>query len=116
MPDASDGSQRNPLPLDRLQHRPRGDDRIGTQIPTLSEQAEFYRSPASGRPVRGLPSPSLCGRYREQWECVLQTISELTVGNRPNRKEPRQIKRRPKPYKLLQSARKSIKTREATTS
>ncbi|PQO40728.1 hypothetical protein C5Y97_05790 [Blastopirellula marina] len=53
------------------------------------------------------------GRYLEPWECVLQTISELTVGNRPNRKEPRQIKRRPKPYKLLQSARKSIKTREA---
>ncbi|RCS44658.1 hypothetical protein DTL42_17195 [Bremerella cremea] len=56
------------------------------------------------------------GRYREQWECVLRTIAELTVGDRPNRKEPRQIKSRPKPYKLLQSARTSIKTREATMS
>ena len=56
------------------------------------------------------------GRYREQWKYVPRTIAKLTVGNRPNRNEPRQIQRRPKPYKLLQSARKSIKNREATMS
>ncbi|PQO28701.1 hypothetical protein [Blastopirellula marina] len=41
------------------------------------------------------------GRYLEPWECVLRTIAKLTIGDRPNRKEPRQIKCRPKTYKLL---------------
>lgn len=53
-------------------------------------------------------------RYLEHWECVLRTIAQLTVGHRPNRKEPRQLKRRPKKYKLLQSPRKSTRTRDAT--
>ncbi|PQO37196.1 hypothetical protein DTL21_04390 [Bremerella cremea] len=39
------------------------------------------------------------GRYCEQWECLLRTIAKLTVGNRSNRKESRQIKRGPKPYR-----------------
>ncbi|RCS43281.1 hypothetical protein DTL42_19195 [Bremerella cremea] len=47
---------------------------------------------------------------------VLRTIAQLIVGDRPNRKEFRQIKRRPKPYKLLQAARKSIITREGIMS
>jgi len=56
----------------------------------------------------------ISNRYAEQWECALQTIAQLTVGHRPNRKEPRELKRRPKPYKLMQTPRKSIRTRDAT--
>ncbi|RCS40793.1 hypothetical protein DTL42_25895 [Bremerella cremea] len=95
--------------------KPGEQDRVGTQIPALSEQAEFYRSlQAIEEFAASLRRHS--GRYIAPWECVLRTIAKLTVGDRPNRKEPRQVKRRPKPYKLLQSARKSIRTREATMS
>lgn len=55
-------------------------------------------------------------RYLEHWECVLTTIAQITVGNRANRKEPRELKRRPKQYKLMQTPRRSIRTREVTMS
>jgi hypothetical protein len=32
---------------------------------------------------------------------MLALIAKRTVGNRPGRMEPRAVKRRPKPYKLL---------------
>jgi len=38
------------------------------------------------------------------------TASHL-VGNRPDRYEPRRIKRRPKPYKLMQQPREQYKKR-----
>lgn len=45
------------------------------------------------------------GRRHEQWENLLKTISELTVGDRPGRHEPRELKRRAKNYKLMQTPR-----------
>jgi hypothetical protein len=54
------------------------------------------------------------GRYAEQWESLLQTISELTVGKRPGRQEPRELKRRPKKYKLMQKPRNPNRNRYAT--
>ena len=42
------------------------------------------------------------GRRKEQRENLLETISELTVGNRPGRQEKREPKRRKKNYKLMQ--------------
>lgn len=49
-----------------------------------------------------------------QWDNVLQTISELTVGHRPGRVEKREIKRRPKNYKLMKSPRNPNRNRFAT--
>jgi hypothetical protein len=38
-------------------------------------------------------------------ENMLALIAKRTVGNRPGRMEPRAVKRRPKPYKLLMKPR-----------
>ena len=54
------------------------------------------------------------GRFTEQWEGLLETISELTVGHRPGRKEPRELKRRAKQYKLMQKPRDPNRNRYAT--
>ena len=54
------------------------------------------------------------GRRKEQWENLLETISELTVGNRPGRQEKRELKRRPKQYKLMQTPRNPNRNRYAT--
>ena len=53
-------------------------------------------------------------RREAQWENLLATIAELTVGDRPGRQEPREIKRRPKNYKLMQSPRDPNRNRFAT--
>lgn len=49
----------------------------------------------------------------EHYQCLLLTISEHAIGDRPNRIEPRQIKRRPKPYKLLKQPRAQARKRVA---
>ncbi len=54
------------------------------------------------------------GRFTEQWESLLETMSELTVGHRPGRQEPRQLKRRPKQYKLMQKPRDPNRNRYAS--
>ena len=50
------------------------------------------------------------GRRDQQWENLLTTISELRVGDRPGRSEPRVVKRRPKSYKLLRQPRQTYAT------
>jgi hypothetical protein len=37
--------------------------------------------------------------------CLLELISQKRVGDRPDRHEPRAVKRRPKPYHLLTMSR-----------
>jgi hypothetical protein len=54
------------------------------------------------------------GWIERQWWNVLKTISELRVGNRPGRQEPRELKRRPKRYKLMQTPRDPNRNRYAT--
>jgi putative transposase len=54
------------------------------------------------------------GRQSEQWDNLLETISELTVGHRPGRKEPRELKRRKKNYKLMTCPRNPNRNRYAT--
>ncbi|QDV64127.1 IS4 family transposase [Crateriforma conspicua] len=57
----------------------------------------------------------LCGgRSQQQWKNLLETISELRVGNRPGRQEPRELKRRAKQYKLMQKPRDPNRNRYAT--
>ena len=45
------------------------------------------------------------------WEVLLQVIASYEVGDRPNRVEPRAIKRRPKPHKLLNEPREEARNR-----
>ncbi|QEG41239.1 IS4 family transposase [Roseimaritima ulvae] len=54
------------------------------------------------------------GRSVQQWDNLLETISELSVGDRPGRKEERVIKRRPKNYKLMKTPRNPNRNRYAT--
>jgi hypothetical protein len=42
---------------------------------------------------------------------TLKTIASRRVGHRPNRVEPRAIKRRPKPHRLLQEPRREARKR-----
>ncbi len=52
------------------------------------------------------------GRRRARlWEVLLQVIASYEVGDRPNRVEPRAIKRRPKPHKLLNEPRQEARNR-----
>ena len=52
------------------------------------------------------------GRRRARlWEVLLQVIASYEVGDRPNRVEPRAIKRRPKPHKLLNEPREKARNR-----
>jgi hypothetical protein len=50
--------------------------------------------------------PMLPSNVAEIWcETLLAAVATHIVGNRPDRFEPRRVKRRPKPYKLLQKHR-----------
>lgn len=53
------------------------------------------------------------GRRDEQWDNLLETISEIEVGNRPGRQEKRELKRRPKSYKLMTCPRNPNRNRYA---
>jgi putative transposase len=55
-----------------------------------------------------------CGsNIEKQYQCLLLTVSENIIGDRPDRIEPRKIKRRPKPYKLLNEPRSKARKRAA---
>jgi hypothetical protein len=47
------------------------------------------------------------------YEQLLRAIASKRVGNRPNRSEPRMVKRRPKPFPRLQKARSFYRHAEA---
>jgi hypothetical protein len=46
-----------------------------------------------------------------QGRCLLREVGKQRVGNRPDRYEPRVVKRRPKPYKHLREPRKQARAR-----
>jgi putative transposase len=50
-------------------------------------------------------------RRRWLWETLLGVIASYEIGNRPNRVEPRAIKRRPKKQKLLNEPRRQARVR-----
>ena len=53
----------------------------------------------------------------EAWcQALLAAIAAHGVGHRPDRFEPRRVKRRPKPYKLLQKHRRLYTTRDEKSS
>lgn len=53
-------------------------------------------------------------RRAEQWDNLLEVISEIEVGNRPGRQEKRELKRRQKNYKLMTCPRNPNRNRYAT--
>jgi len=54
-------------------------------------------------------------RLATLYEHMLQEIASHEIGNRPDRLEPRQRKRRPKPYKLMTKPRNQARKQEART-
>jgi hypothetical protein len=50
-------------------------------------------------------------RRRRLWEALLEGIASHEVGDRPDRVEPRAIKRRPKPQRLLTEPRRQARER-----
>lgn len=60
-----------------------------------------------------LPVLCLIGDAAELCRVLLACCGQHTVGNRPDRYEPRVLKRRPKPYKLMQKPRREYKPGEA---
>lgn len=65
---------------------------------------ESFRSPLAYATTEQLPM-----LYQE----MLRAIARHEIGNRPNRLEPRQRKRRPKPFKLMQQPRQLARKQEA---
>jgi hypothetical protein len=65
---------------------------------------EAFRSPLAHTPSRELAS---------LYEHMLQAIASHEIANRPNRLEPRQRKRRPKPYPLMMKPRPQARRQEA---
>ena len=49
------------------------------------------------------------GKREELWTCLVATIAADLVPERPGRREPRAVKRRPKPYPLLNKPRHQFK-------
>jgi len=47
------------------------------------------------------------------YEVLLEAVASHRVGQRPDRYEPRRIKRRPKPHRLLQEPRAQARARFA---
>jgi IS4 transposase len=52
-------------------------------------------------------------RLADLYEHMLTAIASHEIGNRPDRLEPRQRKRRPKPYKLMTKPRNQARNQEA---
>jgi hypothetical protein len=59
--------------------------------------------------IAGASSDQLASLYKQ----MLKAIASHGIGNRPNRLEPRQRKRRPKPYKLMTKPRNQARKQEA---
>jgi len=55
-------------------------------------------------------------RLAELWRAMIEAIGSHRVGDRPNRVEPRAIKRRPKPHPLLTEPRADARARLMTNS
>lgn len=60
-----------------------------------------------------LPVLGLISNADEAHDVILTACSQHVVGDRPDRYEPRVVKRRPKGYKLMQKPRRSYKPGEA---
>ena len=58
-----------------------------------------------------LTAAATVAERQRQGQALLQILGTKPVGNRPNRCEPRRVKRRPKPYKHLRRPRRQARAK-----
>jgi hypothetical protein len=118
-------------------------DHLRCKIPERVRK-EFYTHLVGYNLIRGVMAEAACQSGQSPWEIsfkgTLQTLGQFlpvlmaattteawckallaavaahVVGDRPDRFEPRRVKRRPKPYKLLQKDRHLYTTRDEKSS
>jgi hypothetical protein len=118
-------------------------DRLRCKTPERVRN-EFYMHLVGYNVIRGVMAVAACQSGKSPWEIsfkgTLQTLNQFlavlvgtatteawcaalltavashTVGNRPDRFEPRRVKRRPRPYRLLQKHRRLYTIRDEQSS
>jgi hypothetical protein len=85
--------------------------RHGTQPRQISFKRAMRTLEAFRPTIAGVPRDRLANLYEQ----MLKAIASHKIGDRPDRLEPRQRKRRPKPYKLMTKPRTQARTQEAKT-
>ena len=76
-------------------------------------QISFMRAMRTLEAFRPILAQASCERLADLYEHLLTAIASHAIGNRPDRCEPRQRKRRPKPYDLMTKPRPQARKREA---
>jgi hypothetical protein len=78
-------------------------------------QISFTRAMRTLEAFRPTLAHTPTARLADLYEQMLSAIASHEIANRPDRLEPRQRKRRPKPYKLMTKPRNQARTQEAKT-
>lgn len=78
-------------------------------------QISFTRAMRTIEAFRPTLAHTPAGRLMETYEIMLQLIASHEIGSRPDRLEPRQRKRRPKPYPLMTKSRSQARKAYAET-
>jgi hypothetical protein len=78
-------------------------------------QISFTRAMRTLEAFRSLVAHTPSRQLAMLYEHMLQAIASHEIANRPNRLEPRQRKRRPKPYDLMTKPRPQARKQEAKT-
>ena len=78
-------------------------------------QISFTRAMRTIEAFRPTLAHTPAGRLLETYEIMLQLIASHEIGSRPDRLEPRQRKRRPKPYPLMTKSRSQARKAYAET-
>lgn len=78
-------------------------------------QISFTRAMRTLEAFRPTLAHMTADRLVETYEIMLQQIASHEIGNRPDRLEPRQRKRRPKPYPLMTKSRSKARKAYAKT-
>jgi len=78
-------------------------------------QISFTRAMRTLEAFRSPLAHAASGQLAMLYEHMLEAIASHEIANRPNRLEPRQRKRRPKPYDLMTKPRPQARKHEAKT-
>jgi hypothetical protein len=78
-------------------------------------QISFTRAMRTLEAFRSPLAHTASGQLAMLYEHMLEAIASHEIANRPNRLEPRQRKRRPKPYDLMTKPRPQARKHEAKT-
>ena len=78
-------------------------------------QISFTRAMRTLEAFRGTLAHASSQQLSEHYATMLKAIASHEIANRPDRLEPRQRKRRPKPYPLMTKPRHLARKQEAKT-